>query len=80
MILFPKDFVGQAIRANNICPGTVDTPSFRGRVNDSADPDQAMKDFIARQKMGRLGTAEEIAALALYLACDEVTLKFKAIL
>ncbi len=62
------------IRANSICPGTVDTPSFRGRVNDSSDPDQAMKDFIARQKMGRLGTAEEIAALALYLACDEVNI------
>jgi len=65
------DFVGQGIRANNICPGTVDTPSFRGRVAESADPSQAMKDFIGRQKMGRLGTAEEIAALALYLACDE---------
>jgi len=65
------DYVGQGIRANNICPGTVDTPSFRGRVEDNEDPDQALKDFIGRQKMGRLGTAEEIAALALYLACDE---------
>jgi len=65
------DFVGVGIRANNICPGTVDTPSFQGRVNESSDPEQAMKDFISRQKMGRLGTAEEIAALALYLACDE---------
>jgi len=65
------DFIGQGIRANSICPGTVDTPSFRGRVNDSPDPEVAMKDFLARQKMGRLGTADEIASLALYLASDE---------
>jgi len=65
------DFIGQGVRANSICPGTVDTPSFRGRVNDSPDPEQAMNDFISRQKMGRLGTAEEIASLALYLASDE---------
>jgi NAD(P)-dependent dehydrogenase (short-subunit alcohol dehydrogenase family) len=66
------DFIGQGIRSNAICPGTVDTPSFKGRVSESPDPVQAMKDFLARQKMGRLGTAEEIAALALYLASDEV--------
>jgi NAD(P)-dependent dehydrogenase (short-subunit alcohol dehydrogenase family) len=71
-LLYIKDYVGQGIRANNICPGTVDTPSFRERVNQSPDPVKAMADFIARQKMGRLGTADEIAALALYLACDEV--------
>jgi len=65
------DFIGQKIRANTICPGTVDTPSFQGRVSSSADPAKAMQDFLARQKMGRLGTAEEIAALALYLASDE---------
>lgn len=65
------DFIGQKIRANTICPGTVDTPSFRDRVSSSPDPNKAMVDFLARQKMGRLGTAEEIAALALYLASDE---------
>jgi len=65
------DYVGQGIRANNICPGTVDTPSFRDRVNQSPDPQKALADFIGRQKMGRLGTADEIAALALYLSCDE---------
>jgi len=70
------DYVSNGIRANNICPGTVDTPSFRDRVNMSADPEKAMKDFLARQKMGRLGTATEIAALALYLASDEVKENF----
>ena len=58
---------------NAICPGTVETPSWHGRVNESTDPEQARKDFIARQKMGRLGTAEEIAALVTYLASDEVS-------
>jgi 2-keto-3-deoxy-L-fuconate dehydrogenase len=65
------DFVRQGIRCNAICPGTVETPSFRGRVGAFADPEQALKDFIARQPMGRLGTADEIAALVLYLASDE---------
>jgi 2-keto-3-deoxy-L-fuconate dehydrogenase len=65
------DYVRQGIRCNAICPGTVDTPSLQGRVGAAADPEQARKDFIARQPMGRLGTAEEIAALAVYLASDE---------
>jgi len=65
------DFIGQKIRVNAICPGTVDTPSWRDRVNSAEDPDKARADFIARQKMGRLGKPEEIAALALYLASDE---------
>jgi 2-keto-3-deoxy-L-fuconate dehydrogenase len=65
------DFVRQGIRCNAICPGTVETPSFQGRVNAFADPKAALKDFIARQPMGRLGTAEEIAALVVYLASDE---------
>ena len=72
------DFVGQGIRANNICPGTVDTPSFRGRVGASNDPKQALANFIARQKMGRLGTAEEIAHLAVYLASDEVSIQSRS--
>jgi NAD(P)-dependent dehydrogenase (short-subunit alcohol dehydrogenase family) len=67
------DFVGKGIRANNICPGTVDTPSWRGRVNASPDPQKALADFIGRQKMGRVGTAEEIAYLALFLASDEAS-------
>jgi len=65
------DLVGRHIRVNAICPGTVETPSWHGRVNESTDPEQARRDFIARQKMGRLGTAEEIAALVTYLASDE---------
>jgi 2-keto-3-deoxy-L-fuconate dehydrogenase len=65
------DFVQQGIRCNAICPGTVDTPSLRARLHDTGDYDAARQSFISRQPMGRLGKAEEIAALALYLASDE---------
>ena len=65
------DFVGDGIRCNAICPGTVDTPSLQGRINQAEDPVAAREAFLARQPSGRLGTAEEIAALALYLASDE---------
>jgi 2-keto-3-deoxy-L-fuconate dehydrogenase len=65
------DFVGQGIRCNAICPGTVDTPSLQQRLHDTGDYEAAHATFIARQPMGRLGRAEEIAALALYLASDE---------
>jgi 2-keto-3-deoxy-L-fuconate dehydrogenase len=65
------DFVGQGIRCNAICPGTVDTPSLQQRLRDTGDYEAAHSAFIARQPMGRLGRAEEIAALALYLASDE---------
>ena len=68
-----SDFVKQNIRCNSIAPGTVFSPSWQERVNQSPDPVQAKKDFIARQPMGRLGTAEEIAAMAIYLAGDEST-------
>ena len=57
------DFVKQNIRCNSIAPGTVFSPSWQDRVNQSPDPVQAKKDFIARQPMGRLGTAEEILSL-----------------
>jgi 2-keto-3-deoxy-L-fuconate dehydrogenase len=67
------DFVGQGIRCNVICPGTVDTPSLGGRIASAADPEAARRDFVARQPMGRFGTAQEIANLALYLASDEAT-------
>lgn len=65
------DFVGQGIRCNAICPGTIETPSLNQRLADTGDYDAARKAFTARQPMGRLGKAEEIAALALYLASDE---------
>ncbi|MBM3479887.1 MAG: SDR family oxidoreductase [Alphaproteobacteria bacterium] len=65
------DFIKQNIRCNAICPGTVQTPSLDDRINSAADPVEARKAFVARQPLGRLGSAEEIAALALYLASDE---------
>ena len=68
-----SDFVKKNIRCNSIAPGTVFSPSWQDRVNQSPDPIQAKKDFIARQPMGRLGTAEEIAAVAVYLASDDST-------
>src|SRR5215813_9937292 len=63
------DFVTKGIRCNCICPGTIDTPSFRGRV--AAGGPGAFEAFVARQPMGRLGTSDEIASLAVYLASDE---------
>ena len=66
-----KDFVDKGVRCNAICPGTVDTPSLQDRINALPDPIEARKAFVARQPMGRLGTAGEIAYLALYLASDE---------
>lgn len=65
------DHVKQGIRVNCVCPGTVDTPSLGERINAFADPAQARKDFIARQPMGRLATAEEIAETFVYIVSDE---------
>jgi len=64
------DFITRGIRCNAICPGTVDTPSLQQRLQDTGDYDAAFKAFNARQPMGRLGQADEIAPLALYLASD----------
>ncbi|HVV42494.1 MAG TPA: SDR family oxidoreductase [Nitrobacter sp.] len=63
------DFITRGIRSNCICPGTIETPSMLGRA--SAAGPHGMEAFVARQPMGRLGTPEEIAALAVYLASDE---------
>jgi 2-keto-3-deoxy-L-fuconate dehydrogenase len=63
------DFITKGIRCNCICPGTIETPSMLGRA--AAQGPEGMKNFVARQPMGRLGTADEIAALAVYLASDE---------
>ena len=65
------DFVADGIRCNAICPGTVDTPSLADRINANADPEAARKNFIARQPMGRLAQAHEIAPLVVFLASDE---------
>ena len=70
------DFIKQGVRVNAICPGTIELPSFRDRVaahskRSGKSPKAALQDFIDRQPMGRIGTAEEVASLAVFLACDE---------
>ena len=65
------DYIKDGIRCNAILPGTVETPSWEGRVQMADDPEQARKDFIARQAMGRLAQPKEIASMAVYLASDE---------
>ncbi len=62
------DYVAKGIRCNAICPGTVESPSLEGRMRAQGDYEKARAAFIARQPMGRLGTPEEIADLAVYLA------------
>ncbi len=70
------DFIRQGIRANAICPGTIQSPSLDGRIAEQAKAqgrslEEIRQAFIDRQPMGRLGTAEEVAWLAVYLASDE---------
>jgi meso-butanediol dehydrogenase / (S,S)-butanediol dehydrogenase / diacetyl reductase len=65
------DYVKNNIRVNCLCPGTIDTPSLERRLSAFTDPAEARRQFIARQPMGRLGTAEEVAQAALYLVSDE---------
>jgi 2-keto-3-deoxy-L-fuconate dehydrogenase len=70
------DFIAQGVRCNAICPGTVESPSLRDRITQGAQASgqtlaQVEAQYISRQPMGRLGTAEEIALLAVYLASDE---------
>jgi len=65
------DFVTRGIRCNAICPGTVESPSLDDRLRATGDYDAARKAFTARQPMGRMASAEEIAHLVVYLASDE---------
>ena len=65
------DFITRGIRANAICPGTVESPSLEDRLRATGDYEAARAAFIARQPIGRIGRAEEIAALVVYLASDE---------
>jgi len=67
------DYVGKGIRCNAICPGTVESPSLQERMKAQGDYEMARAAFIARQPMGRLGTPEEIAELALHLATATYT-------
>ncbi len=66
-----RDYITRGVRCNAICPGTVDSPSLHDRLRATGDYEAAMTAFVARQPMGRIGTPEEIAALAVYLASDE---------
>ena len=66
-----KDYITRGIRCNCICPGTVESPSLHERLRATGDYEAALKAFIARQPLGRIATAEEIAALVVYLAADE---------
>jgi 2-keto-3-deoxy-L-fuconate dehydrogenase len=72
------DFIKQGIRCNAVCPGTIVSPSLEERIATASKAtgksmDAVRQDFIARQPMGRLGTAQEVAALALFLASDEAS-------
>lgn len=65
------DYVTQSIRCNAICPGTIESPSLHERLKATGDYEKAMVDFINRQPMGRIGKADEIASLALYLGSND---------
>lgn len=65
------DFIRKGIRCNAVCPCTIYTPSLQDRINAYPDPEKALASFVARQKMGRLGTPEEVAELVVFLASDE---------
>ena len=65
------DYVTKGVRCNAICPGTIDSPSLHERLRATGDYQAALSPFVARQPMGRIGRAEEVAALAVYLASDE---------
>jgi 2-keto-3-deoxy-L-fuconate dehydrogenase len=75
-----RDFITSGVRCNALCPGTTDSPSLQGRINATDDPAATRRAFIARQPMGRLGTVEEMAASAVFLASDEAAFMTGAVL
>jgi len=66
-----RDVIASGVRCNALCPGTTLSPSLEERINASGDPEAMRRQFVARQPMGRLGTLEEMAGAAVYLASDE---------
>ncbi|WP_029011277.1 SDR family oxidoreductase [Azospirillum halopraeferens] len=66
-----RDVIASGVRCNALCPGTTRSPSLEARILAEPDPEEARRRFVARQPMGRLGTVEEMAAAAVYLACDD---------
>ncbi|MGQ9372084.1 SDR family oxidoreductase [Azospirillum sp. ST 5-10] len=66
-----RDVIAAGVRCNALCPGTTHSPSLEERIQASPDPEAMRRQFVARQPMGRLGTVEEMAAAAVYLASDE---------
>jgi len=66
-----RDVIASGVRVNALCPGTTHSPSLESRIQATDDPDATRRNFVERQPMGRLGTVEEMAAAALYLASDE---------
>ena len=75
-----RDFIASGVRCNALCPGTTDSPSLQGRIDATDDPGATRRAFIARQPMGRLGTVEEMAASAVFLASDEAAFMTGAVL
>jgi 2-keto-3-deoxy-L-fuconate dehydrogenase len=66
-----RDIIKSGVRCNALCPGTTQSPSLEARMAATADPEATRREFVARQPMGRLGTVDEMAAAAVFLASDE---------
>lgn len=66
-----RDFIRSGIRCNALCPGTTRSPSLEDRIQATANPDETRRQYVARQPMGRLGTVDEMAAAAVFLASEE---------